>query len=246
MNTGIQDGFNLSWKLAFVLKGLAGPELLDSYNLERHPVAEALIRGTDKSYKAILHPSEVAQAAIRRIGPFVLSRGFVRTKLMETLEEIKIAYHGSPLAEEHLGGRGVIAGDRAPDAVVVRLHDCETVRIHELLQGTQWTLFAFAGPHAASGEWESLHEGVRRIRSKYGRQVKSFLVVPTEETPGVDPETTLIDAELFAHDQFELNHPAVIVVRPDGYLGFRGRPDDAGKLDAYFERLFDPGASARN
>ena len=43
MNTGIQDAFNLAWKLASVLKGVAHPQLLDSYNSERHPVAVALL-----------------------------------------------------------------------------------------------------------------------------------------------------------------------------------------------------------
>src|SRR5690606_8453304 len=38
-NTGIQDVHNLAWKLASVLRGTAGPGLLDTYETERHPVA---------------------------------------------------------------------------------------------------------------------------------------------------------------------------------------------------------------
>ncbi len=38
-NTGVQDAHNIAWKLALVLKGLAGPELLASYDLERRPAA---------------------------------------------------------------------------------------------------------------------------------------------------------------------------------------------------------------
>ena len=41
MNTGIQDAHNLAWKLALVLRGQAGPALLDSYGLERRPIAIA-------------------------------------------------------------------------------------------------------------------------------------------------------------------------------------------------------------
>jgi 2-polyprenyl-6-methoxyphenol hydroxylase-like FAD-dependent oxidoreductase len=41
LNSGVQDAHNLAWKLAYVLKGLAGPELLDTYDLERRPVAES-------------------------------------------------------------------------------------------------------------------------------------------------------------------------------------------------------------
>ncbi len=46
MNTGIQDAYNLAWKLALVLKGHAGPHLLDSYEAERQPVAEGVIAQT--------------------------------------------------------------------------------------------------------------------------------------------------------------------------------------------------------
>jgi 2,4-dichlorophenol 6-monooxygenase len=48
-NTSIQDAFNLSWKLAMVLKGQAGPELLDSYQAERAPVAKQIVTRANKS-----------------------------------------------------------------------------------------------------------------------------------------------------------------------------------------------------
>ncbi|GLS17412.1 2,4-dichlorophenol 6-monooxygenase [Labrys miyagiensis] len=48
-NTSIQDAFNLAWKLAFVLKGTAGPELLDSYQQERAPVARQIVTRANKS-----------------------------------------------------------------------------------------------------------------------------------------------------------------------------------------------------
>lgn len=48
-NTSIQDAFNLAWKLAYVIKGKAGPELLDTYNDERQPVAEQIVKRAIKS-----------------------------------------------------------------------------------------------------------------------------------------------------------------------------------------------------
>ncbi|MFB7087298.1 FAD-dependent monooxygenase [Streptomyces sp. NPDC056296] len=46
MNTGLQDAANLSWKLAAVLHGHAGPELLDTYQAERHPVGRSVLRSS--------------------------------------------------------------------------------------------------------------------------------------------------------------------------------------------------------
>jgi 2,4-dichlorophenol 6-monooxygenase len=48
-NTSIQDGFNLAWKLAMVLKGQAGPALLDSYSAERAPVAKQIVTRANQS-----------------------------------------------------------------------------------------------------------------------------------------------------------------------------------------------------
>jgi 2,4-dichlorophenol 6-monooxygenase len=48
-NTSIQDSYNLAWKLAHVIKGLAGPSLLDSYDAERAPVARQVVERANKS-----------------------------------------------------------------------------------------------------------------------------------------------------------------------------------------------------
>ncbi|MBV9104139.1 MAG: FAD-dependent monooxygenase, partial [Candidatus Eremiobacteraeota bacterium] len=47
MNTGLQDAFNLAWKLALVCRGVADSTLLDSYDVERRPVAEMVARSGD-------------------------------------------------------------------------------------------------------------------------------------------------------------------------------------------------------
>lgn len=140
MNTGIQDAFNLAWKLAYVIKGAARPEMLDSYDAERHPVAVALLSGTDRAYRNILHPSELLQNAARLFGPFILSLEPVQTRFRNTLAELEIGYKDSPIAEDHGGSSGPATGERAPDAVIVTLPAKETVRLFELFRGTHWTL----------------------------------------------------------------------------------------------------------
>ncbi len=51
MNTGMQDAFNLAWKLAAVIDGQAGETLLDSYQAERLPIADGVITFTDRLTK---------------------------------------------------------------------------------------------------------------------------------------------------------------------------------------------------
>ena len=60
MNTGLQDAYNLAWKLALVVKGQADAALLDTYEAERMPVAQRLLRTTDRAFKLVVSDSWVA------------------------------------------------------------------------------------------------------------------------------------------------------------------------------------------
>ncbi|KAL1653415.1 hypothetical protein SLS61_003924 [Didymella pomorum] len=51
-NTCIQDAFNLSWKIAYVLRSLASPSLLDTYNTERQPVASKLVLDSNNTLRS--------------------------------------------------------------------------------------------------------------------------------------------------------------------------------------------------
>ena len=98
MNTGIQDAYNLAWKLALVARGEAGPALLDSYEAERRPVGADVVRKTLEA-----------------------SRNFGRERGKEDpLEntQVLISYRGSPAVTDLAtpDALAVRAGDRAPDA----------------------------------------------------------------------------------------------------------------------------------
>ena len=92
MNTGIQDAMNLGWKLAAVLQHRAAPDLLDTYELERHPVGETVLRMTDGAYKLVMSRSRLGASARRlairsmlRVPPF-------RRRIAGLLSGIDIRY----------------------------------------------------------------------------------------------------------------------------------------------------------
>lgn len=58
MNTGIQDSFNLGWKLALVIKGLAHPPLLNTFSEERHPVVSEMLKQTTKLLNGMVRSSK--------------------------------------------------------------------------------------------------------------------------------------------------------------------------------------------
>ena len=231
MNTGIQDAFNLGWKLASVLKGVAQPKILDSYNDERHPVAVALLDGTDLAYRNVLHPSELLQKAVRLFGPFIVRQNLVQTRFRNTLEEIEIGYRQSLLVEDHGGSHGPQAGDRAPDATVVRQADRATVRLFQVLRGTQWNLLLFAGKKPSADTYTKLMTLANQSTQYPQVKVHYITTVPAEG------QSVLLDRLEYLHDKYGVEQPCLYLIRPDWFVGFRGSLSHAEQLQAYLQRL---------
>lgn len=92
MNTGIQDGFNLGWKLAAVIHGHAAPELLDSYAAERSPVARRLVKGTRRATRMTLLRNPIAAFARRNLAPHVTARPAAQRVLGRALTQLDVSY----------------------------------------------------------------------------------------------------------------------------------------------------------
>ena len=117
MNTGMQDVFNLGWKLAHVFRGWAPEALIDSYDAERRPVREKLNAEQTRVFHAIAKPSRLRQQIIHRIGAAALFKGPAQ-HFARRSSQLKVAYRGSPLKHDGVRGRGgVKSGERAPDCV---------------------------------------------------------------------------------------------------------------------------------
>jgi 3-(3-hydroxy-phenyl)propionate hydroxylase len=239
MNTGIQDAFNLGWKLAGVVRGDLRAEVLQSYSAERHPVAAGLIRGTDFAYRGILHPSELRQRMTRMIGPFVIrserAQGFMRS----TLEELSIAYPDSPLNLDLRGARGPAPGERVLDATVVRASDHATVTLAALMGATTaWPLLLFAGDE--TNDVADLAHIADASQVRFGPKVAPWIILPAR---AASPEAgaaqrVLLDPLRLAHERYQVSDPVIYVLRPDTFVGARAPSRQADRIMAHLEGIF--------
>src|ERR1700754_4949899 len=129
---------------------------------------------------------------------------------------------GGPLSLDERGAVGedvTRAGDRAPDAQLTDAHGAP-VRLFDVFRGGHFTLLAFGG-----AEPPALDEEIRRA-------VRSYCVVPAGHQAADD--TTLIDANGQAH---RIYGDGLIVIRPDGYLGYAG-PAGGGGVQSWLARFF--------
>ena len=90
MNTGIQDAFDLGWKLAYVHKGWAPEGLLDSYTVERRPVAKHLTDSTDRFFDTLRDPSTIHKILFRAAVPAALKFQKIRENVAEFFTELGV------------------------------------------------------------------------------------------------------------------------------------------------------------
>lgn len=240
MNYGMQDAFNLAWKLAAVVRGDARPEpLLDSYNTERHRVDAELLHGTDAGFRAMVQPGAWKGLAMRLVGPLAVGSETMQERAKTLLSGLKVHYHDGPLTEDHGGSSGPAAGDRAPDAPVVNLARRETTRLFQLLYPTgRWTLLLFGGLEPTEALCWQLAVAGAAILTDFGRLVNAhFILTELELAASIEGGSVLLDREHGAHEQYGVRAPCLYLVRPDGYVGFRGGAEHGGDALAYLYRV---------
>ena len=97
MNTGMQDAFNLAWKLTLVIKGIAKPSLLDSYSTERSAVGDMVLRNAGRMTEAAIVRNPVIQSLRNTVVKFALGFPQIGHVMADTLAELNIGYPESPL-----------------------------------------------------------------------------------------------------------------------------------------------------
>ena len=262
MNTGIQDAFNLAWKLALVDAGEAPESLLDSYTIERRPVAAAVERGADTMTRMAMIRGALARTIRNRALSVLTEFDFVRSQLTRGLSELEVSYRRSPIvAEDHpsllatlLPGHdhpsihdaqeflsGPHPGDRAPD-VMLDPTSGAPARLFDLLRGTGHTLLLFLGTREP-GDPVGLESSGRLARTRFASRIAAHLIVPARLAPEALPISwggpTIRDPDDALHDRFGARSACLYLIRPDGHVAYRAQPPDPDKLRAYLGRIFE-------
>jgi 2-polyprenyl-6-methoxyphenol hydroxylase-like FAD-dependent oxidoreductase len=218
MNTGLQDAYNLAWKLALVVSRRASAGLLESYEQERIPVAERLLSTTDRMFSLIVSDSILAGLFRTQIMAkmLALAMGFdsIRELAFRTISQIGIRYPHSTLSvtQADLPKRATQAGDRFPWLRLALKANVLREDLFGALDDTRFTLLLFGqAPPAGMTDLG----GLLRVHEV--------------------SHDSANDRELArAH----IPQPSFYLLRPDGHIGLCGAHFDATAMSLYFsERL---------
>ncbi|MFF4662322.1 FAD-dependent monooxygenase [Streptomyces sp. NPDC001282] len=233
MNTGIQDAFNLGWKLALAVAGRAAPGLLDTYEEERLPVAAWTLGLTAEQLRTVLDAVKepgggldaVVTAETMGLGPdggypwSPLSRDTRRTA------HSPAAPVTGPVTEPATGPR---AGDRAPDAPCLDIATGASTHLFEVFAGPHFTLLGF-GPGTA--------QALRAAEADHGDLLRAT---------GVDAGARhgLNDVAGHARSAYGVERDTLVLVRPDNHIGLIAPAEDGRAVGDYLDRVVGAGPDA--
>ncbi|MFT6635716.1 FAD-dependent monooxygenase [Alcanivorax sp.] len=246
MNTGLADAFNLSWKLAFYLKGFGQGALLDSYEQERRPVAEKMLYGVDMLSRASLVKLPLLRRSRDSLLKLAGSRRNISSRLLRTASQLDVHYRNSPLVtcgpEADVGWRhqGPLPGDRLPDAALKSVRTGHLHQLHGLLRKPVHHLLLQLSESPEHNERLVMYALSDRLGQEYRERVHLTVIAARATANGDVPRegTTRIwrDHEGEFANAFG-DQGRLWLMRPDGHLAYRAPMSNADDLLGYLERV---------
>jgi len=233
MNTGLQDAYNLAWKLALVIQEAVEPDLLLTYQDERLPVAKNLVASTDKLFSFMVSSNPVMRFLRLNTLPLLFKKVFrynsVRSSIFKRVSQTGIRYQKSRLsvtaaAEKHFPEQAPHPGDRVPYMSVFSADQQRKMSLYSLLHHSYFTLLIFKstfGPDRAEQLKEELEA---ELEIYYPELVHTQIIYPHEENHVL-------------YDQFGINEDAFYLIRPDNYIAFRAQPANVESLMQYLTNV---------
>jgi len=213
MNTGIQDSYNLAWKLALFLKGNANENLLETYNEERLENARHLLQTTDRVFDFGANPDPAIAYFRTHIFPYVagfaLSFDAVKNFAFPLISQIGVNYHHSTLSEKTNHRFAIKAGDRMPYFTI------ENKSIYDVLRQPKFHWITF------TEDQKDISAMLSELENLYPDLIDFHTVLLTPDI-----------AEIFGVDE-----PFYVLLRPDNYIAILTLKTSVSEVRGYFNRI---------
>lgn len=242
MNTGMQDAYNLGWKMALVASGRCDPALLDSYQAERRPVAVAVVNATSTATRVATGSGLVARRSRRHALRFFSQFNSLQEKFSNAIGDHLVNYRNSTLVSENWFNANVApwsdADDTGPAAgEVVRDGYVETrlgpVALRRVYRGDGHHLMLFA---ADESDPDTLIGWQRQAEAAMAGHGQVHLITRCH-LPSAPTEGVFADVHGDAHNRYGVRRPSLYLIRPDKYVGHRNDTIDFATVREYFRTL---------
>jgi 2-polyprenyl-6-methoxyphenol hydroxylase-like FAD-dependent oxidoreductase len=230
MNSGLQDAYNLGWKLALVCHGHCPDALLDSYHAERRPVADLVMAEGDaaEAMQLIANADERGQRDVAIRAAFADPIQRHHEAVAEAELDVDYAASSVVMGDAH---PGLWPGARLPDQIHVRSADGRLDSLHRYTHRPGHTALLIGDASTTSPELMRMHRDMARLAD--GHLIERVIAV-TANVGVPDADAYLEPA---AADSLGVTQVLLLVVRPDGHVGLRAGQGHAQALSGYIGRL---------
>jgi 2-polyprenyl-6-methoxyphenol hydroxylase-like FAD-dependent oxidoreductase len=225
MNTGLQDAYNLAWKLAGVINGKINPDILNSYATERMPVAHNLLNTTDRIFKLIVSGNWFV-VAIKRWVWFNLLKLIWRSRkskefFFKVISQTGISYRHNKINLHLSNGEKIKAGDRLPYLEIYDEKKKEDTDLHAWCGKPGFTLIIL-------GRFDEmfLFNIAKWITNRYQGQLNFFYLPPSGK-----------NLKVFEAFETDPHREKAIIVRPDMYIGYMNDLVAINLMDNYLRNV---------
>jgi 2-polyprenyl-6-methoxyphenol hydroxylase-like FAD-dependent oxidoreductase len=225
MNTGLQDAYNLAWKLALVIREQAEEKLLDTYHDERLPIARKLVRTTDRLFSITVSENPLVVFWRVHVMPHIVALIPKEKHLLRfafrLISQIGINYRDSPLSRNASLGlfprKAPRPGDRLPFVTFHENH--KLLNTYNKVKAPSFHLLVFCRTSS-----EENMRSIQRLMNQYSDVIQVEVIPSLHRRNGLDKI-------------FGVQNEAYYLVRPDMYIAYRSTRFDAKHLRAFLERM---------
>lgn len=233
LNTGMQDIYNLVWKLALVQKEKSNVDLLNSYHAERFPVGQAVLKKTDIMTRMILLKNPLAISLRNAFIQCVTSFKTIKNIMVNDIAELNISYAKSPIVHQSGSFKQLKAGKYIPDFQLTDSETGQKVQRNAIIDGTLHHLFLFNN-HSMENIQDLMHQA-NALAEQHATTLQVHLVFLNKPDSSSPQIKIWIDEDQQVHKQFGIMNPTLVLIRPDKYIGILQQPMN---LNEFQERFY--------
>jgi 2-polyprenyl-6-methoxyphenol hydroxylase-like FAD-dependent oxidoreductase len=225
MNSGLQDAFNLGWRLAAVLRGEAPADLLDGYDEERGMVNRRIQHETDQMFSSFVLKNPVLKAGRDMLLRSLLPVPAVQRTLSEDFSNLGVDYTFTRASEnernrEHRKDGGLRPGERVPDADLW-FPGRPYLRLYERLRNPAMSIVAFVAADRLDAEREVVRSCMENLERNFGDRLSRTVVMDEGLPEELElPADVLVDHKGQFASRTGAKHGSLLLIRPDGYVAF--------------------------
>jgi 2-polyprenyl-6-methoxyphenol hydroxylase-like FAD-dependent oxidoreductase len=228
MNTGLQDAYNLAWKLASVIRGRAQEKMLETYHEERLPIARKLVRTTDRLFSITVSQNPFVVFwrvyVMPRVVALIPKEKHLLRFAFRLISQIGIHYRNSSLSQDgSLGSfprKAPRPGDRLPFAT---FHEnSELINIQDKVKASAFHLLLFSKNIS-----EEKTKAIRDLVDQYTDLIQIYVISFSRGTTDL-------------YETFGVPNGGCYLVRPDMYIAYRSSRFNEEHLKGFLKRIAIP------